>query len=609
MGQDHMSDWHIAAALRRRGWADWQQDVGLSLLVAAAVVLVHAVQGFPRVFGPNADNDSLMRMVEVLDFLSGQGWYDLHQYRMGPEGGFLMHWSRFVDAPIAALLLLAKAVTGSMERAETIVEIVYPALLMTAALFLLLRLVRRLGNAEAMLPAVVIGALALYNLPLFQGASLDHHNVQLILVLAAILFLMSGGGRRLAGFGAGVAAALSLVVGMETAPYVALAGVVAAIAFLFQGDAEQSPATGFGTGFAIVSLLSFLATVPVSLWGAPRCDAFTLPQISIAALAGGGLFAAASVPACRASFGSRFLSLSILAAAVAALVFFAFPECIAAPYAGLDPKLKAYWLDAVAEAQSIRQVLVVQPAMAAAYYCTPLLAAFVLGLRLRKDGLGREELVFGAFLIMAILVSFWQVRGVFFSIPLSVVPLAAWVGDWRARIGDRPTKGDAVRLLAVWLVSFNVVWSTAAQSAAHLFAPDKAPDSGSSKASCVSRSDYAALAALPHATVLAVSNLGAQILRYTPQRVLAGPYHRNVEGDLATLNAFTGTDAEARDIVRRYGVTVVASCPGNDETESLAKRAPDGLVARLAKGEVPAWLVPLPSTADQPLKLFHVVQR
>src|SRR5690349_24281887 len=140
MGQDHMSDWHIAAALRRRGWADWQQDVGLSLLVAAAVVLVHAVQGFPRIFGPNADNDSLVRMVEVLDFLSGQGWYDLHQYRMGPEGGFLMHWSRFVDAPIAALLLLAKAVTGSMERAETIVEIVYPALLMTAALFLLLRL-------------------------------------------------------------------------------------------------------------------------------------------------------------------------------------------------------------------------------------------------------------------------------------------------------------------------------------------------------------------------------------------------------------------------------------------------------------------------------------
>ncbi|MDN5929329.1 MAG: GtrA family protein, partial [Hyphomicrobiales bacterium] len=175
-------------------------------------------------------------------------------------------------------------------------------------------------------------------------------------------------------------------------------------------------------------------------------------------------------------------------------------------------------------------------------------------------------------------------------------------------IGDHPTKAGAVRLLAVWLVSFNVVWSFTAQSAAHRFHPDKASDAAPSEASCVTRDDYAALAALPHATVLAVSNLGAPILRYTPQRVLAGPYHRNVEGDLATLNAFIGTDAEARDIVRRYGVTIVASCPGNAETIALSRKAPDGLAAHLARGDVPAWLVPVPSTADQPLKLFRVVR-
>lgn len=604
-----------AITLARRdlgGLSPRQQDLGLSLLVAAAMVLMHAWQGFPHIFGPNADNDSLMRMVEVLDFLSGQGWYDLHQYRMGPEGGFLMHWSRFVDAPIAALLVLAKLVTGSMERAETIVEIVYPAVLMTAAMYLLLRLVRRLGNAESLLPAVVIGGLAFYHLPLFQGASLDHHNVQLILVLVAILLLMPASvpdhRRFLAGFGAGTAAALSLVVGMETAPYVALAGAVAAIAFLFRGDVEHPSAAGFGAGFALVSFLSFVATVPASLWGTPRCDAFTLPQMSVAALAGGALFAVASIPACRANFKRRFLSLAVLAGAVMALVFFAFPECIAAPYAGLDPKLKSYWLNSVAEAQSIRQVLVAQPAMAATYYCTPLLAALVLGLRLRKGRLGRGELIFGAFLVMAILVSFWQVRGVFFSIPFSVVPLAAWVGGWRARIGDHPTKGDTVRLLAVWLVSFNIVWTIVAQSAAHQFAPGTVPEDRLSKTSCVSRSDYSALASLPQATVLAVSNLGAPILRYTPQRVLAGPYHRNVEGDLATLNAFIGTDAEAHDIVRRYGVTIVASCPGNAETIALSRKAPNGLVAHLAKGEVPAWLVPVPATAGQPLKLFRVVR-
>jgi hypothetical protein len=114
---------------------------------------------------------------------------------------------------------------------------------------------------------------------------------------------------------------------------------------------------------------------------------------------------------------------------------------------------------------------------------------------------------------------------------------------------------------------------------------------------------------MPKTTVLAVSNLGAPILRYTPHRVLAGPYHRNVEGDLEALEAFIGTDEEALRIVRRDGITLVASCPGNDETRDLETRAPDGLMARLARNDIPAWLAPVPGTLDQSLKLFRVVQR
>jgi hypothetical protein len=605
-----MADEHIPAAGTGR-LSHWRRDLGLAVLVAAAVVLVHAVKGFPLIYGENADNDSLMRMVEVLDWLSGQGWYDLHQYRMGPEGGLLMHWSRFVDVPIAALLLAAKAWTGSLARAEVFVEIVYPALLMAAALFLLLRLVRRLGGEEALLPVTVIGALALYQLPLFQSAALDHHNVQLVLVLATVLFLLSPAPRAFAGAAAGVSAALSLVVGMETAPYVALAGVVAALDFLLGDFPGRRRAAAFGAGFAVVSLLSFVATVPLHLWGAPRCDAFTLPQMSVAALAGVGLFAVASVPACRATFSSRLLSLAVLALAVAALLIFAFPQCLSAPYAGLDPKLKTYWLDSVTEAQSFLQVLVADPAMVATYYCTPFLAAITLVLRARRVRPSRDELVFGGFLFAAILVSLWQVRGVFFSIPLSAVPLALWVGSWRARTAEGPVKGGAVKLVAAWLLSFNVVWSSAAEAAIGQLAPQKVSGGGGevSADACLSPDDYAALAAMPKATVLAVSNLGAPILRYTPHRVLAGPYHRNVEGDLAALNAFAGTDAEAQRIVHRYGVTLVASCPGNDETRDLGHRAPDGLAARLARKDVPGWLTPLASTAGHPLGLFKVISK
>ena len=44
--------------------------------------------GFPTLADSGGDNDSLMRLVEVRDLVAGQGWFDLHQYRMGGDGGF-----------------------------------------------------------------------------------------------------------------------------------------------------------------------------------------------------------------------------------------------------------------------------------------------------------------------------------------------------------------------------------------------------------------------------------------------------------------------------------------------------------------------------------------
>ena len=46
------------------------------------------------------DPDDTLRMVQVRDLLAGQGWWDLHQYRVAPPQGMLMHWSRLVDAPL-----------------------------------------------------------------------------------------------------------------------------------------------------------------------------------------------------------------------------------------------------------------------------------------------------------------------------------------------------------------------------------------------------------------------------------------------------------------------------------------------------------------------------
>ena len=55
-----------------------------------------------------SDPDDYMRLLQVQDWLAGQSWWDVANYRMGSPPGADMHWSRLVDLPIAAAILLAE---------------------------------------------------------------------------------------------------------------------------------------------------------------------------------------------------------------------------------------------------------------------------------------------------------------------------------------------------------------------------------------------------------------------------------------------------------------------------------------------------------------------
>src|SRR5690606_9104956 len=120
------------------------------------------------------DNDSLMRLVQIRDWLDGQGWFDLQQYRMGPGGGFLMHWSRLVDLPVGLLMLAG---------GESFALLAWPTLLFAVAVLLIIRTSRRLAGEAATLPALVIGAVSLHSIGLFVPGMLDHHNLQLVPLL------------------------------------------------------------------------------------------------------------------------------------------------------------------------------------------------------------------------------------------------------------------------------------------------------------------------------------------------------------------------------------------------------------------------------------------
>lgn len=585
----------------------WRGDVAKAIAAALFVLAVGAAGGFANLTG-TADNDSTLRLVQVRDLIGGQSWFDLHQYRMGTGGGLLMHWSRLVDAPIAAILLVVSAITGSQALGETAALIIWPLALYATALYLLLRIGRLTAGEEAQFPLLVIGGTTLYYTGIFALGAIDHHNVQLVLMLAMLLFLLRADKDAVAGWLAGTAAVLMLAVGMETAPYVAVGGLFVAGWFLVGGAAARCAAAGFGAAFASTSAAVFLATVPASQWGAGHCDAYSVAQFAIGAVAGVGLAIVATLPAANATIGRRGLALLLLGAVVTALAGIYFPQCLNDPYADLGPILQSYWLDVVGEAQPLTGILAKEPEAAAGHYATVLIALFVMAMRMRKTGLRREDALIVTMLAAALLVSIWQVRGSRFSLPLACVPLAYWISGWRVQAQASPGAVNSFRLAGAWLVSFNATWILAALGLWFAFSPAAEDEAaGSAKQKCYASVDYAELSALPAESVLTISNLGAPVLAYTGHRVLAGPYHRNLAGNLATLEAFMGSSDKAQEIARKNGVGLVAFCAGNGETTFLANRAPNGLMSDLLAGDIPAWMELIPESKGRPLELYRVL--
>ncbi len=599
-----MANEMISAESRPAGNPVWRGDAFMAFAATLVVLAVAAAGGFQQLAG-NPDNDSSLRLVEVRDLIAGQGWFDLYQYRMGLADGFLMHWSRLVDAPIAGIVLPVTALTGSQEVGEKAALVLWPLILFGLALYLLLRMGRVLGGEQSLFPVLVLGAATLFYGGAFGTGSLDHHNIQIVAMLATVLFLLRAGDDARYGALAGIASVFMLAIGMETAPYVAAAGLIVAGWFLFRGEEAAAPAAWFGWAFAASSAVVFVGTVPWSQWSQAHCDAYSVVQFAIGALAGAGLATVVSIPRARRGMASRAVALLALGGAVGVLTVALFPQCLADPYAGLDPLLKTNWLDGVDEAQPLWRMLATEPESVAEGYVTVVLGLVVLALRIRRHGIRRQEAMLATMLVVALLVSVWQVRGTRFALPLACVPLGVWVSGFRSRALAEPGTVSSLKVVGAWLVSFNIIWMLVSSGISNILSPAAATQQSSTQ-TCYKRSDYALLGALPPQRVLAISNLGASMLRYTPHSVLAGPYHRNIDGNLATLNAFMGQPDEARRIMRESGVSLVAFCPGNAETGFLARRSPDGLLSLLLAGTAPAWMELVPESDGKAIRFYKI---
>ncbi|MCD7111564.1 hypothetical protein LRX75_21230 [Rhizobium sp. DKSPLA3] len=576
------------------------------LLAIFIIATASVIAGLRATDYVGADNDDAMRLVEVRDFLAGQGWFDMMQYRLGLDGGTLMHWSRLVDLPIAGLIALFGLFLppGPSEAAALFL---WPILLIVPVVIGVARACWNIGRRQTMIIGLVLIVLSLISNIRFQPGNIDHHNVQLALIALLVAGLTDRLGRWKGHVLAGIMAGLAVAVGVETTPLVAMAGIVVALRWAWHGAPMDGAARAFGLSLAATVAAAFLVTTPPRLYAMVTCDNLSLGFFAIAT-AGGLALALSAHIASRRSRIARLLALAASGAAVAAVTLSVAPQCLQNPLASLDPLLKTLWLERVQEAQSIVQMVQTMPSYVGFGFAAGTIAIIVCLARIWRNDRRELHLVFLALCLPTLAISMLQVRGTTFLNFLSIFPLSLAVSDLRSRAHREPkTIGAELAFAGLMLISIPSVWAIASAAVAKVANTDDTVMAGIEPSACVARDAIAPLADEPIGVVAAPSNLGASILRFTHHRVLAAPYHRNPAGMLAELNIGLAGAEAAKNLLKRDGVTLLAFCAEDGQTSLIAERAPDGLYAALGRGIVPAYLQPIATPEQAALKIFRVL--
>ncbi len=104
---------------------------------------------------------------------------------------------------------------------------------------------------------------------------------------------------------------------------------------------------------------------------------------------------------------------------------------------------------------------------------------------------------------------------------------------------------------------------------------------------------------------MAPIDLGPAILAETADDVFAAPYHRNNDGNAAMLNLMLAPLPTARQMLSDRRVDYVLTCSAAPDP-NIIKLAPEGLEARLGRGETPDFLEPLPLVPAQKISVWRV---
>ena len=412
--------------------------------------------------GAFANTDDATRMVQIRDWMAGQDWFDLTVHRLGLPQGLLSHWSRVVDVPIAGLIR-GFGLMLPPNLAERAARIAYPLALQIGLIGAMAYAARVLAGPRAALAAgllIVFSGIGFFQ---FEPGRVHHHSPQILLLTLAVATVLDGldpaNARR--AVWSGLSIALSLAIGLENLPFIAVLLIVPTAAWILVGSPLRSMLLWFSASLAITTSILYVATVPPWRYAVSSVDAMSLVHLVVTLLVAGLGTGLALVTARLPTMPIRFASAAVAGGFGAGLLWLCFPEAWHGPFYGMDPLLRPFWLDEVEEVRPLLRMLREQPDTIV-ILMMPMLAG-TLGATLallRTRGLARLR---WAAVMPLLLVGFagtvWGIRVASSLQPLALLG-AAWAVGWAWDWAKRDGRGAAIILPgAAFAVSSSLVWA------------------------------------------------------------------------------------------------------------------------------------------------------
>ena len=590
-----MFEW--AASETERPWKRWAL-LGFALFVIIALVMKwNAIQGLGL-----SDTDDNLRLAQVRDWLAGQGWYDLRQYRMESPEGANIHWSRIPDLPIAGLILLLTPLLGAgvaEKIAVTIAPLIPAVVLIFAVATVTRRLVAKGAWPIALLAVLMASSVSAQLMPL----RIDHHGWQLAM-LALVMAGFTDPKPARGGTIMGLAIACSLAIGLEMIIFIALMGAASVIGWIFFiGERQRLIALGAATagGCALFYLL-FGSDVNRQM----VCDALSPVWLSDA-LVGGALLVAIAWKAPR-DWRWRLGLAAGAGLVIAAFHALAFPDCLTR-LEGVSDDAYRLWLSRVTEAQPITDQ---SPKMMLTALFLPVVALAGYFLLLKRGGVERQRMALGmgAAMLVAVALMFWQTR------LASAAQLLAIPGAAGLLVVLLPKLEQSTSpLVRVVGISFAFI---AATGALPILISDYLPKgerekegaknelAGLTRQQCGTEEAMAPLAALPAGHVYTFIDMAPRVLVMTHHSTVTGPYHRNHQAIVDNIQTLRAPAEEARTRLAAWGADYLLICKGQAGPMGKGKDK-QGIAWQLIQGAEYDWLEPVETGPKNPNLVFRIV--